>query len=136
MIYGVASFQCVADGYNISISWQKDDTKLPRMSTVTESRNEHNVTSVLRIVNTIGYYAGNYCCIAENEGGKVSSCAELTVKGNFILWLYGGTQPPWDHAKLSVLVRCPDFRSLNICMLLDTMVVSHAAKKMKSTCCK
>ena len=78
--YEVAEFQCIVSGYHVNVTWLKPGSNLPRTYEVTKSGDEHNMTSVLKINNIIGYYAGNYCCNAVTKAGSVSACAALKVE--------------------------------------------------------
>ena len=56
---------------------------MPITAEVTKERSLNSISSILKITKVIGYYSGQYYCIAENEGGKVASqSASLYVKGN------------------------------------------------------
>jgi len=81
MFYGAAKFQCIASGFHVNVTWLKPRSNLPRKSEVTKSGDAHNITSILKVNNIIGYYAGNYCCNAENKAGSVSVFATLKVNG-------------------------------------------------------
>jgi len=81
-LFGVAKFQCIAKGYNVNIIWQSHGSNLPRASRIYNgTEDEDKVKSILEIDNAVGYYVGKYCCVAYNEAGNVSSCANLTVEG-------------------------------------------------------
>ena len=86
MAFGIAKFQCAAKGYDANITWQKHELSLlPRTSRIyNDAKDEDEIKSILEISNAVGYYTGKYCCIAYNEAGSVSSCANLTVKGTYL----------------------------------------------------
>ena len=56
---------------------------MPKTIEVTEERALNEISSILKITKTVGYYRGWYYCVAVNEAGKVvSQSAKLHVKGN------------------------------------------------------
>ena len=56
---------------------------IPITAQVTEKKSLNEISSILEITKTVGYYSGQYYCIAESEVGKVSSkTANLHVQGN------------------------------------------------------
>ena len=56
---------------------------MPVTAEVTEEKSLNNITSILKITKTAGYYAGQYLCVGKNEVGKVvSQTAHLHVQGN------------------------------------------------------
>ena len=85
LLFGLAKFQCVAEGYKANITWQKHGSTLPRTSRIyIRLEDKDEIKSILEINSAVGYYAGKYCCIVGNKAGYVSSCANLTVNGMFI----------------------------------------------------
>ena len=69
-----ASFVCTAHGYgSIKIVWKRVNYTLPITADVTEEESTNQFTSTLRISEIVGYYSGQYYCIAENKAGKVVS---------------------------------------------------------------
>ena len=84
-VYWSASFKCIAHGYGISITWKRVEHNMPITATVTERKSWDGTTSILSIAKVIGYYEGEYYCIAKNEGGTVmSQAAKLNVKGAYV----------------------------------------------------
>ncbi|XP_065904870.1 cell adhesion molecule Dscam1-like isoform X3 [Dysidea avara] len=80
LLFGLAKFQCVAEGYKANITWQKHGSTLPRTSRIyIRLEDKDEIKSILEINSAVGYYAGKYCCIVGNKAGYVSSCANLTV---------------------------------------------------------
>ncbi len=73
-VYNSASFMCAACGYgSIKIVWKRVNYTLPITADVTEEESLNQLTSTLRISEIVGYYSGQYYCIAENKAGKVTS---------------------------------------------------------------
>lgn len=79
-----ASFICNASGFgSIKIFWKRDNYSLPATATnitvpatasVTKDRALINeFSSTLNIPEIIGYYSGQYYCVAENEAGTSTS---------------------------------------------------------------
>jgi len=55
---------------------------MPITAVVTEAKSLNDVSSILKITGVVGYYSGQYYCIAENKAGKViSQTANLRVQG-------------------------------------------------------
>ena len=83
-VYKSASFSCVARGFGlIQIVWKRVKYSLPITADVTEKRLLNEVSSMLKITKIVGYYSGQYYCVAENEAGKVTSqTANLHVQSN------------------------------------------------------
>ena len=81
-VYNSASFVCTACGYrSIKIVWKRVNYTLPITADVTEEKSLNQFTSTLRISEIVGYYSGQYYCIAENKGGKaISQVANLYVQ--------------------------------------------------------
>ena len=77
------SLSCKAMSYNpATIEWKRVGSDLPITSDVTETRTRRSVTSFLNITRTVGYYAGQYYCAAENKVGITSSnYSSLIVRG-------------------------------------------------------
>ena len=58
---------------------------MPATAEVTEEADLNEISSVLKITKTVGYYRGWYYCVAENEAGKVvSQSVKLHVQGNSV----------------------------------------------------
>ena len=75
----------------MQIHWQKTgSSRLPNTASLTVTKSEDELTSVLRIANVLSYHSGSYYCIVKNEIGEAySSQARLEVKGNvYISWKY------------------------------------------------
>ena len=83
-VHDSALFNCTAYGFGMTnIVWRRAKYNMPITAEVTEQRSLNQILSTLKITEVIGYYSGQYYCIAENEGGKVvSQSASLYVKGN------------------------------------------------------
>ena len=79
----VATFECSAKSYGTaSIIWKRLKFGLPVTANVTVTKSLNNITSVLTIENTIGYYEGYYYCVIENSVGQVNSTfAYCNIKG-------------------------------------------------------
>ena len=83
-VYESVSFKCIAHGYgDIKIMWRRNKYNVPATAEVTEEKSLNAISSDLKVTKTVGYYSGQYYCIAENEAGKVfSPTANLHVQGN------------------------------------------------------
>ena len=69
---------------NIKVIWQKSgSSRLPRTASVTNTRSQDKITSILNITKALTHYSGFYYCYVKNEiGGINSSQAQLQVKGS------------------------------------------------------
>ena len=74
-VYDTATFQCTGRSYGkVTITWKRLMSELPVTASVNVTKISVNeVTSVLKIDKSIGYYKGNYYCVIENDVGKVNS---------------------------------------------------------------
>ena len=83
-VYESVSFKCTAHGYGvIKLVWERVEHNMPIKAVVTERTSLNEITSILEITNTVGYYSGKYYCIAQNEFGTIDSLtANLYVQGN------------------------------------------------------
>jgi len=83
------TLSCKAMSYNpASIKWERVGLNLPTTANVTEARTKHTVTSFLNITRTVGYYAGQYYCVAENKVGSTSSnISSLIVTGKYGIYI-------------------------------------------------
>ena len=81
--YESVSFKCSASGFGVlKIVWKRIEHNMP-LTEVTEEKSLNKITSILKITKVIGYYSGQYYCVAENEVGEViSQTAHLHVQGN------------------------------------------------------
>ena len=69
-----ASFVCVAHAYGLTkIVWKRVNYTLPITADVTEEKSLNELSSTLTISEVVGYYSGQYYCIAENQAGSVTS---------------------------------------------------------------
>ena len=69
-----ASFVCTARGFgSIKIVWKRINYTLPITANVTEQKSLNKLSSKLTISEIVGYYSGQYYCVAENEAGKITS---------------------------------------------------------------
>ena len=92
-VYSSVQFSCTARGFRlIDIVWMKETSSmLPRTSVITTSTSpdKNEITSTLQISEVIGYYSGQYYCVARNSAGNVSSnSANLYVEGNYTVCLF------------------------------------------------
>ena len=63
--------------------WRRNIYNIPVTAQVKEEKSLNKISSILKITKTVGYYSGQYYCIAKSEAGKVlSQTANLHVKGN------------------------------------------------------
>ena len=83
-IHESVSFKCTAHGYgDLKIMWRRNKYNIPVTAKVTAEKQLNEISSILKITKTIGYYSGQYYCVAENEVGiVVSQTANLHVQGN------------------------------------------------------
>ena len=83
-VYESVSFKCTAQGFGVlKIVWKRVKHNMPVTAEVTEEKSLNEITSILKITKTAGYYSGQYYCVAENEIGEViSGIANLYVQGN------------------------------------------------------
>jgi len=83
-IFKSVSLKCTARGFGLSeIIWKRIRYAIPVIAETTSIISMNEITSVLKITNTVGYYSGQYYCIAKNEAGKtISQFAYLNVTGN------------------------------------------------------
>ena len=85
-VYATVELSCTARGFQlVDVIWKKEgSSRLPRTTVITtrKSPDKNEITSTLQISETIGYYNGQYYCVARNSAGSVSSyVADLYVKG-------------------------------------------------------
>lgn len=82
-VYESVSFKCTAHGFGvITIVWKRQKHNMPITAVVTEEKLLNGVSSILKITKSIGYYNGQYYCVAENNGGKnFSQTANLHIQG-------------------------------------------------------
>ena len=85
-VYDIATFECMARSYgSVSITWQRQNSKLPVTANVTMTKLLNEVRSTLRIDKSIGYYKGYYYCVIRNKAGVVnSSVAYCNVTGTHV----------------------------------------------------
>ena len=83
-VYESVSFKCTAHGYgDLKIVWRRKKYTIPVTAKITEEKSLNKISSILKITKSVGYYSGQYYCVAENEVGKVvSQTATLHVQGN------------------------------------------------------
>ena len=81
-LYKSASFECTAHGFGLkNIIWKRINYTLPIAAKVTIKKSLDKLSSRLKIHKIIGYYSGEYYCVAENAAGKTSShVAKLHVE--------------------------------------------------------
>ena len=89
--YDSASFVCTVRANGLMrIVWKRVNYTLPVTATVTERKLLNELSSTLTISEIVGYYSGQYYCIAENEVGKViSKFVNLHVKTSKVTYSYG-----------------------------------------------
>ena len=83
-IFESVSFNCSAHGFGLlEIIWERIRHVIPVTAKITQIKSLNEITSVLKITNSVGYYSGQYRCIAKNVAGKtISQIANLNVIGN------------------------------------------------------
>ena len=75
----IATFKCIATGYNVSYQWRKESGSFPNEVTVIN-------TDTLTIPNVTSSDDNTYTCVASNDRGNVSSnVAQLTVTGKTMM---------------------------------------------------
>ena len=78
-----ASFTCIAHGFEIKITWRRVNYDLPISVDVTQEKSLNGFSSTLKLTKIVGYYSGQYYCVAENKAGIVTSkAASLHVQSN------------------------------------------------------
>ena len=66
----------------MKLAWKRVEHNIPVTAVVMEEKSPNGVSSILEITETVGFYSGQYYCIAENEiGPVVSQIANLYVQG-------------------------------------------------------
>ena len=82
-VYKSVAFLCEVSGFgNITIDWKRIGFKLPITSKINVSKVGDIVTSILEIIRTSGFYAGQYYCITKNNAGEFrSQIAKLSIQG-------------------------------------------------------
>ena len=85
-LHAAVVLSCKVISYDhASITWKRVGLDLPITAKIMETHSKHTVTSVLKITRTIGYYAGQYYCVAENSvGNTFSNYSRLIVTGKHI----------------------------------------------------
>ena len=74
ILHDSALFKCIAYGFGVTnIVWRRVKYNMPITAEVPEERSLNQISSILKITKVIGYYSGQYYCIAENEGGEAFS---------------------------------------------------------------
>ncbi|XP_065903803.1 basement membrane-specific heparan sulfate proteoglycan core protein-like [Dysidea avara] len=126
-VYDTATFQCTGRSYGkVTITWKRLMSELPVTVTVNVTKISLNeVTSILTIDKSIGYYKGNYYCVIENDVGKVNStfaycdvtvpCPEIIQPpqpviirpGNMVTfsclaWSFGGLEYKWTKNSITL----------------------------------
>ena len=73
-VHKTAVFECTARSYGfVSITWRRMNLELPLTANVTTTKSLNDVTSILSIEKSVGYYKGYYYCVVENKAGRVNS---------------------------------------------------------------
>ena len=82
-IFESVSFNCTARGFGLlEIIWKRIRHAIPVTAEITQVKSLNEITSVIKISTTVGYYSGQYYCIAKNEVGEtISRIANLNVIG-------------------------------------------------------
>ena len=82
-VYSSIALECEVQGYgHINIKWRKLGSPLPNTAVTSNTISTNGIHSVLKITNTVGYYNGTYCCVANNIAGQTTSkYVKLSVKG-------------------------------------------------------
>ena len=82
-VYESVSFKCTARAFGVlQVAWKRVKHKMPVTAEINEEKSLNEITSILKITKTAGYYSGQYYCVAENQFGKVVSwIANLYIQG-------------------------------------------------------
>jgi len=95
-VHTTATFTCkVKSSTNVKITWRKHGYSFPPAARIKVKKLRNEVISTLRITRVIGYYSGEYYCIARNKFGSVTSkSARLNIEGNFNFASFKGVCVP------------------------------------------
>ena len=106
----VATFECTARGYGVlSITWKTLNSEMPMTANVAVTKSLNEITSILRIDRTIGYYEGYCYCVIENSVGQVNSsfaycnvtgsspCSCIRMYLEYLILIFYSTMPRDDH---------------------------------------
>ena len=64
-VYKSASFTCTVCGFGLmKVIWKRINCSLPITSHVTAERSFNKLSSTLKISDIVGYYSGQYYCVA------------------------------------------------------------------------
>ena len=88
-VYSSITFGCKVQGYGyIDVQWRKLGSALPITAVVSNTKFTNEVSSIIKIMNSVGYHGGMYYCVAVNIAGQTSSIyAKLSVQGKpYIIW--------------------------------------------------
>ena len=88
-LHSSITFGCKVQGYGyIDIQWRKLGSALPITAFVSNTKFTNEVSSIIKIINLVGYHSGMYYCVAVNIAGQTSSIyAKLSVQGKpDIVW--------------------------------------------------
>ena len=84
-VYVTATFTCnILSSDKVTVVWKKHHSKLPTSARIMlmESSVPNEVISILKIPRTIGYFDGEYYCVAYNRfGNATSKYASLKIIG-------------------------------------------------------
>ena len=82
-VYSSITFECKAQGYGyIDVQWRKLGSALPITAVVSNTKFKNEVSSIIKIMNLVGYHGGMYYCVAVNIAGQTSSIyTKLSVQG-------------------------------------------------------
>ena len=86
-VYESVSFKCSAHGFGeIKIIWKRINHNMPITAVLSEEKSLNGISSILKITKSVGYYSGQYYCVAESKAGKAASqIANLHVQGNNVI---------------------------------------------------
>ena len=84
-MYVTATFSCnILSSDKVTVVWRKLRSQLPTTATIMlmESGVPNQVISILKISRIIGYFDGEYYCVAFNKfGSATSKYASLKING-------------------------------------------------------
>ena len=84
-VYVTATFTCnILSSDKVTVVWKRRHSKLPTSASIMpmESSVPNEVISILKIPRTIGYFDGEYYCVAYNRfGNATSKYAILKING-------------------------------------------------------
>ena len=73
-ICGEIILKCTASGFgNVRVTWKKLHDELPEATEISTTESLNKRVSILKMTKVAWYHKGDYCCVAKNSIGEVSS---------------------------------------------------------------